>query len=58
MVGRLRKSELPGKLQHWVEALSWSPDETKVIVEFAPTVAKRFGVSEAELKTLLAAADV
>jgi hypothetical protein len=58
VVGRLRTRELPGKLQHWVEALSWSPDETKVLVEFAPTVSKRFGVPEDDLKALLAAVGV
>ncbi len=55
LIARLRKGDLPGKLQHWAEALSWSPDETRVIVELAPTVAKRFGVSEDELKALLSA---
>jgi hypothetical protein len=58
VVGRLRTGELPGNLEHWVEALSWSPDETKAIVEFAPTVAKRFGASEDELKALLATVNV
>jgi hypothetical protein len=58
VVRRLRTGAHPGKLQHWVEALSWSPDETKVIVEFAPTVAKRFAVSEDDLRAVLAVVNV
>lgn len=43
----------PGKLKHWFGGLSWSPEQTVAIVGYAPTLVKKFGGSQDELRSLL-----
>lgn len=53
LVSGLRAKALPGRLSAWVEAVSWSPDETRLLVVLVPSLAMQVGVSEEVLRDVL-----
>lgn len=48
-ISQLKDLDWPGKLSFWVDGLSWSPEETVAVTDYAPALAKQFSCHERDI---------